>query len=226
MKLRELKREITKACEDGNGELLFNLTEELHRETGKVDHNDYTFKVYLSLLGPSRIDRGERYLDRNYGVTLPFLIIKSKNFSTSDKLHILTKLFNKYEFYLNTDINGGGNIISLTIWYEVHIPIYQLFLDKGADINYVSRQKTPYDLLKSRYDKNPGNSEYRQLIDFFQKKGATSGQYMKSLYVVDPTYIERAADRDLCNAINLRIINLLTDISIFAFFSYYYFWFL
>jgi hypothetical protein len=48
----------------------------------------------------------------------------------------------------------------------------------------------------------------------------------KILFECENKHQFKKSIRSIYNAINLRIINLLTDISIFAFFSYYYFWFL
>ena len=145
LEINELEQKILSCIDTNNTRTLFNCLDDLHKHNLTID------KYY-----------------RNY--TLPYYVITS-NLSSKEKYTLLSKLLKHYNFDLNKKIGNYGNIIVCSVDTEKYIPLYELLLEHGAEINCVdcSFTGTAIDILA-----NSRLNDDIELRKFLISRGAKS----------------------------------------------------
>jgi hypothetical protein len=133
-----------------------------------IDNNDsVSLFNYLDVLQTHGLNIDKYYCGL---YTLPYYVITS-NLSSEDKYKMLSDLLKRYKFDLNKKINRYGNIIVCSVDHEKYIPIYELLLYYGAEINCVDYilHGTSLDILNGSKSTDDVN-----LRNFLISQGAKS----------------------------------------------------
>lgn len=126
--------------------------------------NTEKYDEMFNLLDSHYLEYGTVDYYYDYYNTLPLIIILSK-IRTENKIGLLTKLFNRYNFDLNKRVCNAGNIICNIVYATQDINIYKLLLDNGAKINTIDDSSIypPITALDTAIEYN-----YVDLINFLR----------------------------------------------------------
>lgn len=100
-------------------------------------HNTEKLFLYIDQINT----RKQRNVPLPNNISCMFLLdITCSNWKSEEKYEVLSQLLNKYNFNLNEFLIYGNIIIDSVDSGEDYIPIYELFLKYGAEINYYSSE--------------------------------------------------------------------------------------